>query len=347
MPNTYTLFDIAKHIGAELNGDGNSTVTGIASLRTATPSQISFLDNPRYQDQLANTQACAVILAPQAAANCPVATLVIDSPYAAYAKAAMLFDDRPAVTPGVHPSAVIDSSATVADGVSISANCVIGANVSIASGAIIGAGCIIDANCTIGTHARLYANVTLYHGVTIGARCTLHSGVVIGSDGFGMAKHNGAWLKVPQLGGVTIGDDVEIGANTVVDRGALEDTQIANDVKLDNLIQVAHNVQIGEHTAIAGCTAIAGSTTIGKHCLIGGGVCLTGHINITDNVAITGMTAVDRSVKTPGVYGAGVQMQPWHEGKRNAIYHTRLHHMTKRLAHVEKQLKHVVNDSEE
>lgn len=344
--SVYTLANIAKHISAKLSGDHALRITGVAPLQTATDSQISFLDNPRYQHYLTDTKASAVILTENIAASCPVATLVVDSPYVAYAKVATLFDNRPQINPGIHNSAVIDSSAQLADNVTIGANCVIGANVKIAQGAIIGAGCTIDTDCMIGANTRLYANVTLYHGIKVGERCTLHSGVVIGSDGFGMAKDNGKWLKVPQLGSVIIGNDVEIGANTVVDRGALDDTRIASDVKLDNLIQIAHNVKIDEHTAIAGCTAVAGSVTIGKHCLIGGGVCLTGHIELTDNVAITGSTAVHCSVNKPGVYGAAALMQPWKEGKRNAVYHTRLHEIVKRLTCVEKQIQKVSKGEE-
>ncbi|MCD6055086.1 MAG: lpxD [Gammaproteobacteria bacterium] len=334
----YTVAKIASHIGATVSGDSHAVICGMAPLQSAKPTELSFLDNPRYRSQLAKTKAGAVIITAEEVANCPVTALIVTHPYVAYAKAAVLFDTQSVAKPGVHPSAVVDLSAAVAKTASIGAHCVIGANVVIAEHVVIGAGSVVENDCLIGANTCLRANVTLYPRSKIGERCLLHSGVVIGSDGFGMAKNNAQWLKVPQLGGVVIGNDVEIGANTVIDRGALSDTRIGNDVKLDNLIQVAHNVEIGDHTAIAACTGIAGSTTIGEHCLIGGGVCINGHIQITDNVAITGMSGVPSSITKPGVYSSGVDVDPAVKAKRNAVRYRQLDKMAQRLNELEKQL---------
>ncbi len=335
----YSVTQLAEALGAELKGDGAIKITGMAPLQAAQSGQLSFLDNPSYKKYLATTQASAVILSAKEAVDCPVTALIVDNPYVGYAKVANLFDRQPQPESGVHATAVIGADCDIHPSASIGPHCVIGNAVTISEGAVIGAHASISDNCQIGAGTCLMARVTLYHGTVIGKQCTLHSGVVLGSDGFGMAKDQGAWVKIPQLGRVIIADNVEIGANTTVDRGALGDTTIAEGVKLDNQIQVAHNVAIGAHTAIAGCTAIAGSTTIGAHCMIGGGTCISGHLSITDNVALAGMAGVYGSIDKPGVYASGVPLQPYTTARRNSARFGQLNQMANRLRALEKKFE--------
>jgi UDP-3-O-[3-hydroxymyristoyl] glucosamine N-acyltransferase len=334
----FTLAELAKILNVELQGIASTEITGIAALQSATPNQISFLDNPRYAKYLDTTQAAAVILAKQYVELCPRSTLITDNPYLAYAKVASLFAQKPIVTQGIHPSAVIGEGCEIHASASIGAHCVLGNNVKICANAVIQPGCVIGENCTIGEESYLWAKVVLYHQVKIGARVILHSGVVLGSDGFGNAQSNQGWQKVPQLGGVIIGNDVEIGANTTVDRGALDNTIIEDGVKLDNQIQVGHNVVIGKHTAIAGCVAIAGSTKIGKYCLIGGGACIAGHLDIADNVVITGMTGIPNSISEPGIYSGGVPPLPNKAWRKNAILFCRLDELNRRIKQLESKI---------
>lgn len=304
--NTYTLKELATYLAAELQGDPACLINGIGSLDKAKAGQISFLNDARYSKYLTTTQAAAVIVKPeQAKSGCGNLLLVAD-PYLAYAKISALFAERPEVAPGIHKTVLIGEDSVIATDVNIGAYCVIGHRVKIAKGVQIEPGCIIGDDVIIDEATRLCANVVLYYKVKIGKRGLLHSGVVVGSDGFGNANANGVWQKIYQLGTVLIGDDVEVGANTTIDRGAIGDTVIADGVKLDNQIQVGHNVQIGAHTAIAGCVGIAGSTKIGRHCMIGGGVGINGHIEITDGVIITGKSAVGKSITKPGIYSSGI-----------------------------------------
>ncbi|MEO5572977.1 MAG: UDP-3-O-(3-hydroxymyristoyl)glucosamine N-acyltransferase [Gammaproteobacteria bacterium] len=307
---TLTLGELADKIGAELYGDTQAVIHGVATLQDAQPGEITFLVGNRYRKQLAHTHATAVILSAADQGNCPVHTLVVDNPAVSYAHAATLLHPPSAPTAGIHPSAIIHKSSTIHATAAIGAQCVIDAGAQIAAGVIVGAGCIIGENAVIGEDSRLEARVTVCYGTQIGRRALIHPGAVIGSDGFGLANDRGTWLKIPQLGKVRIGDDVEIGANTTIDRGALDDTVIEDGVKLDNQIQVAHNVRIGAHTAIAGCVGIAGSAKIGRRCTIGGGVGVAGHLEIADDVHITGMTLVSKSILTPGIYSSGLPAQP-------------------------------------
>ncbi len=252
-----SLGELATSQGCELIGDPDATVSGVASLQNASPESLSFLSNSSYLDQLPATRAAAVVLRPEIADACPVAAFISDNPYATYARMAALICPEPAFEPGVHATAVIAESATIADSAHIAANAVIGERTSIGANTVVGPGTVIGPDCDIGENCRLIANVTLVQGVRIGARGIFHPGVVIGSDGFGNAMTADGWVKVPQLGGVQIGNDVEIGANTTVDRGAIGDTVIEDGVRIDNLCMIAHNVQIGEHTAMAATTAIA------------------------------------------------------------------------------------------
>lgn len=304
-----TLGEIAKHIGAEARGDTDCVVHGVAPLERAQAGELSYLSSERYRKYLPATQASAVILAPQDAPHCAVTALVMDNPELGYARAAALLATPPAQR-GIHPTAWISPTAQVHASAWIGPQCVIEAGAKIASGVSIGPGCVIGEDASIGEDSRLLAHVTVCHGSIIGRRALIHPGAVIGSDGFGLASDHGAWVKIPQLGRARIGDDVEIGANTTIDRGALDDTVIEDGVKLDNQIQVAHNVYIGAHTAIAGCVGIAGSARIGRRCRIGGGVGIAGHLEITDDVTVTGMSLVSKSIRTPGVYSSSVPAEP-------------------------------------
>lgn len=301
-----TLGQIAARFGLVLQGDPDVRVTAVATLRDATPGTVTFLANPRYRRYLAETQASAVVVDEAGARDCSVAALVSKNPYAAYARVAAWLHPEPGAAPGVHPSAVVDPTARIAASAHVGPQVVIEAGVEVGERAVIGPGSVLGAGACIGADTRLAARVTLYRRVRVGQRCILHAGAVLGADGFGIAQDVDGWVKVPQLGTVVVGDDVEIGANTTVDRGAIEDTVIGDDVKLDNQIQVAHNVRIGAHTAIAGCVGISGSTTIGSRCMIGGGVGIAGHLEIVDNVAVLGMSLVSRSLTKPGIYSSSV-----------------------------------------
>ncbi|MFK5970903.1 MAG: UDP-3-O-(3-hydroxymyristoyl)glucosamine N-acyltransferase [Candidatus Marithrix sp.] len=326
-----TLTELATKIGAELIAYDSNIITGIASLNKANQQQISFFSSIKYRNELSKTQAAAVILTEKDREFCKVAKLVMDNPYLGYAKAAALFNPITPKPPGIHPSAYVSPDAILDDSVYIGPQVVIEAGAKLGKGVEISSGCVIESGVEIGANCQLKANVTLCSGTRLGQRTIIHPGAVIGSDGFGNANDNGKWVKVPQLGGVLVGNDVEIGSNTTVDKGALEDTIIANGARLDNLIQIAHNVQIGENTAIAGCVGIAGSTKIGKNCLIGGGVGISGHLEIVDNVCVTGGSIVLRSIRKSGVYSSGTPIetnQHWH---RNYLRFKQLNEMAQRL----------------
>jgi UDP-3-O-[3-hydroxymyristoyl] glucosamine N-acyltransferase len=335
---TFTLGQLAERLGARLRGDASKVIHGLASLQDAGPEQLSFLANPQYRKQLASTHAGAVLLAPAEEANFGGDALFIDNPYLAYARLSHLFDRKPVAASGIHPTAVVAEDAVVDPSASIGAYAVIEAGASIGAGTVIGAHCFIGARSSIGEGGWLAPRVTLYHDVSIGARVVIQSGAVLGGEGFGFANEKGVWQKIAQIGGVRVGDDVEIGANTTIDRGALADTLIGNGVKLDNQIMIAHNVQVGDNTAMAGCTGISGSTKIGRNCMIAGGVGMVGHIEVCDNVFVTGMTMVTRSITEPGSYSSGTAMQPAAEWRKSAARIRQLDEMAKRLQNVEKRL---------
>ncbi len=332
-----TLGELATFLGVDLRGDPSLTVTGIAPLGRADAKQLSFLANARYLGQLEQTRAGAVILRPDQAERCPVACLLAENPYLAFARATALFVDESTAEPGVHPSATVSPGATLAAGVSVGANVVIDAGVEIAAGVVLGANCVIGERCRIGAGTRLHPGVVLYRDVVIGEHCTLHANAVLGADGFGFAPSPEGWQKIHQLGGVRIGDRVEIGACTTVDRGALEDTVVEDGAIIDNLVQIAHNCHIGKNTAIAGCTGLAGSTIIGANCTLAGGVGVVGHVEICDNVHVTGMTMVTKSITEPGSYSSGTPMASTRDWKRSAVRFAQLDSIQKRLAGLEKQ----------
>jgi UDP-3-O-[3-hydroxymyristoyl] glucosamine N-acyltransferase len=310
----YSLGELAVRFGLELRGDPALRVSHVATLSQAAEGSLSFLANSRYRKHLASSHASAIVVAPADADLCPVAALVDSNPYLAYARIATLIYPAMAMTAGIHPSAVVAAGASVAPSASVGPLCVIEAGAELGERVQVGAGCTVLAGARIGDDTQLMPRVTLYAGVNVGERCLLHSGAVIGADGFGFAPDNGTWFKVPQVGSVRIGNDVEIGANTTVDRGAIGDTTIENGAKLDNQIQVGHNVLIGAHTAIAACTGISGSTTIGRRCMIGGMVGFAGHLTIADDVVVTGCSLVSASIREPGSYSSGmptVQTRLW------------------------------------
>lgn len=334
----FTLAQLADLLGAELRGDAQKTISGLATLHDATTDQISFLANAHYRKQLEQTQAGVMLLSATDAADYVGNCLIVADPYIAYAKLSHYFDRTPKYNAGIHPSAVIADSALIDSTAYIGAGVVIEELAVIGAGVVIGAQCFIGARSTIAESGRLLARVTLYHDVTIGKRVVIQSGAVIGGEGFGFANQDGVWHKIAQIGGVSIGDDVEIGANTCIDRGALSDTLIGNGVKLDNQIQIAHNVQIGDHTAIAACVGISGSAKIGRHCMLAGGVGLVGHIDICDGVFITGMTMVTHSITEPGAYSSGTAMQPAGDWKKSAVRFRQLDEMAKRIRALEKHV---------
>lgn len=337
MTATIKLGQLAEFLGATLRGDPEKEITGLATLQEAGPAQLSFLANPQYRKYLAGSQAAALLLKAADAEGFSGNTLVVPDPYAAYARISHLFDPKPKAAVGIHPTAVIAADAVVDPAASIGAFAVIESGVRIAAGTTVGAHCFIGARSVIDEGGWLAPRVTLYHDVRVGKRVVIQSGAVLGGEGFGFANEKGIWQKIAQIGGVLIGDDVEIGVNTAIDRGALADTIIGNGVKLDNQIQIAHNVQVGDHTAMAACVGISGSTKIGKHCMLAGGVGLVGHIDICDNVFITGMTMVTHSITEPGAYSSGTAMQPAAEWRKSAARLRQLDDIARRLRQLEKQ----------
>ncbi|WP_434025978.1 UDP-3-O-(3-hydroxymyristoyl)glucosamine N-acyltransferase [[Pseudomonas] boreopolis] len=334
---TYTAQDIAERFGLQVHGDGGVAIHGVATLAHAGPGQLSFLANPRYRAQLADSRAGVVVLRADDAEAASGTALVAKDPYTVFAKIAALFDVPPARAAGIHPSASIDPSATVSPTAHVGPFASIGARSVIGDGCIVGPGCVIGEDCEIGEGSELIARVTLVTRVRLGKRVRVHPGAVLGADGFGLAMDAGRWIKVPQLGGVVIGDDCEIGANSCVDRGALEDTVLEEDVRIDNLVQIAHNCRIGAHTAIAGCTGIAGSARIGRYCLIGGHVGVVGHLEICDKVVITGKSVVRNSIHEPGEYSSGTPLTDNRTWRKNAARFKQLDALARRILAVGKE----------
>jgi len=319
-----TLAELAGRFNCELRGDGGTVVDSVGTLTGAGADSITFLANPLYRKQLEATQAAAVILEPRLVDHCPVAALVSDNPYAAYARIAGFLCPRPARAAGVHPSAVIAADVAVGENVYVGPHVTIESGAQLAADVTIDAGAVIGPDVRIGAGTHIEARAALMRDTQIGARCVVHAGAVIGSDGFGFAREDTRWLAVPQLGRVTIGDDVDIGANTTIDRGTIEDTVIEAGVKLDNLIQIGHNVRIGAHTAMAALVGIAGSARIGARCMIGGAVVIVGHVSICDDVMVTFHSSVLRSITQPGTYSSGIDADVAARWRRNAARLRRL-----------------------
>jgi UDP-3-O-[3-hydroxymyristoyl] glucosamine N-acyltransferase len=328
---TLTLGELAVRFGCVLKGDPDVRVSRVATIERADGESITFLANTRYKKYLAQTCAAAVVIDPKLADACPVAALLAPNPYATYARIASALYPAPSFAAGRHPTSSIDSSATVDASASIGPHAVLEANVEIGPRVVVGPGCVVMAGAKIGADTRLFANVTVCSGVTIGARCIFHPGVVLGSDGFGFAPDGGAWVKIPQVGGVRIGNDVEIGAKSTIDRGAIEDTVIGDGVKLDNQVHIAHNVQLGAHTVMAGQSGIAGSTTVGQRCMIGGQCGIGGQLTICDDVAVTGKSFVSTSIRKPGLYSGSLTVDEAVRFRKNAARFHQLDELARRL----------------
>jgi len=343
MVASYTLTEICAQLGGRVLGDGAVCISQISTLENANSAQISFLTNSKYHAQLVTTLAGAVILGEADADATDLPRIISANPYAYFAKVSALLNPVPEVKPGVHPCAVIGEGAVIDPTASVLATAVIGTRVVIGAHTVIGEGCSIGDNVQIGSGVRLYPRVVIYHDCVIGDNLIAHSGVVIGADGFGIAMDEGRWIKIPQIGRVVIGNDVEIGANTTIDRGALDDTVIEDGVKLDNQIQIAHNVRIGAHTAIAGCVGIAGSTTIGKYCQIGGSAGILGHLKIADRVVISSFTLIGKSIREAGSYAGIFPFSKTDEWKKSAVHLRHLDEMSKKIKVLEQKMSNQEN----
>ncbi|MCY4263552.1 MAG: UDP-3-O-(3-hydroxymyristoyl)glucosamine N-acyltransferase [Gammaproteobacteria bacterium] len=339
MIKPYTLGEIASFLGTRLVGDGRCEISGLGTLGGASPGQLSFLSNKVYLDQLATSQASAIILEEQFADRSTANLLVSDQPYVCFARASSLFAVAPALAPGIHPSAVVDSGASVSESASIGPQVVIESGVLVGEGSIIEAGCIVGRGSRLGSNCRLHSRVTLYHDVKLGDHVIIHSGAVIGADGFGFAFDGERLVKIHQLGSVDIGNEVEIGAGTTIDRGTIDDTVIEHGVKIDIQVQIGHNSRVGEHTVICGCTAIAGSAMIGKHCVLGGASGMVGHLHIADGVEVTAMSLVSQSITEAGLYSSGTGQMKTSDWKRAVVRFQQLDSMAHRLRKIEKSLE--------
>ena len=337
MRRPHTLAELVASLGGRLVGDPAVQISQVGTLENAGPDQLSFLANPRYKGKLASTRAGAVVLAPasEQLTSCP--RIVTDNPYAWFARAAQLLNPVSQPAPGIDPRASVAAGARVASTARIEFGVVLEDGVVVEDGAVIGALCFLGAGTRIGAASRLHPSVTVYAGCSVGERAVIHSGVVIGADGFGIAKDGEEWIKIPQIGAVRIGNDVEIGANTAIDRGAIDDTVIEDGVKMDNHIQVGHNVRIGRHTAIAGCVGIAGSADIGSHCTIGAGSLILGHLRIVDGVTVSASTVISRSILKQGTYTGMFPFDSNAAWSRNAVLIRHLSEMAERLRAVEKK----------
>tara|TARA_R110001599_G_scaffold86669_5_gene232318 strand:- start:3484 stop:4545 length:1062 start_codon:yes stop_codon:yes gene_type:complete len=345
-PFQLSLSTIAEIVDARLVGNPDQLICGLAALQDAGPNQLSFLSSSQYRKYLGSTGAGAVLLTESDAGDFPGNALIVANPYVAYARLSHRFDPKPLAVPGIHPSAVVEADAQVDPTASIGPGAVISSGAQVGAGTVIGAQCFVGARSVVGSDGWLAPRVSIYHDVHIGDRVVIQSGAVLGSEGFGFANDRGHWEKIAQIGGVVVGDDVEIGANTTIDRGALAETRIGNGVKLDNQIHIAHNVHVGDHTAIAACVGISGSTRIGRHCTIAGGVGMVGHIEICDNVFVTGMTMVTRSITEPGAYSSGTAMQPAVEWRKSVARFRHLDSLAKKVQRLEKELMAVTRDSQ-
>ena len=332
-----SLGELAVAFGCELIGDPDTSVSRVATLANADAECVTFLANKAYRDQLRTTAAAAVILRENDAGDCPVNALLSADPYLTYAGIAATLHPAPAAVPGIHPSAFVAPSATVADSAEIGPNSVVEEGAVVGKRVVVGSGAVVGRQCRVGNDSHLFANSTLVQNVTLGARCIVHSGAVIGADGFGNAMSKDGWVKVPQLGGVVIGDDVEIGSNSTIDRGAIDDTVIENGVRIDNLVQIAHNVVVGEHTAMASMTGISGSTFIGKRCMFAGQSGVVGHISICDDVVVGGATMISKEIREPGFYTGSFPAEKDRDWKRKVARFRRLNELAERVKALEKK----------
>jgi len=341
----FTLDQLAHECGGTVAGDGAVLIHQVNTLERAGAGEIAFLANPKYRKQLEGTRAAAVVLSADHAALTAVPRLVVDQPYLAYARIAQRLNPAAVPPPGAAAGAQIDSSARVAPSAAIGARAVIGPGAQIGDACVIHPGVVIGARSSVGARTVIHPNAVLYPDTVVGADVVIHAGAVLGSDGFGMAETASGWLKIPQIGRVVVGDRVDIGANTTIDRGALDDTVIEDDAKLDNQIQIGHNVRIGARTAIAGCVGIAGSVHIGKNCKIGGAAMISGHIEIGDGVTIAGGTVVAKSLHQPGIYAGVYPLDTMERWRHTAVRVRRLDELAARLEAAEKMLRELAPDA--
>lgn len=335
---SFTLIKLAEAIGGTAHGDENIRIDGVNTLADAREGDVSFFINRKYRKDLKATTAAAVILKEDDQADCPVAAIIVANPHVAYAKAANLLYPVNPPPPGIHATAVVEAGCQIDESAWIGPHVVLGEGVQVGARTYIGPGCIIGNQVEVGKDSRLLANVTVMHDCSLGNRVLLHAGAVIGSDGLGQADDNGRWIKIPQIGRVIVQDDVEIGANATIDRGAVGDTEIGEGVKLDNLVHIAHNVYVGSNTLMAAMTGVAGSATIGEHCITGGQVGISGHLTITDYVTITGRGSVRQSITEPGVYSSGTPLEPIKAWTRNHMRMKQVDEMAKRIKELEDRL---------
>ncbi|MEE4296459.1 MAG: UDP-3-O-(3-hydroxymyristoyl)glucosamine N-acyltransferase [Wenzhouxiangella sp.] len=335
-PKPFRTRDLASQLGLEFSGDPAASITNVATLASAGETDAAFLANPAYKAALATTRAGLVVMKPDSATGFHGNALISHNPYYDWARLIELLRPEPYYEPGIHPSAVIADGAVVHPSAHVGAQSFIGPGAHIGENSMIGPGCVVEDHVEIGAYSRLVGRVWIGGRAIVGQRVTVHPGVVIGADGFGLAMNDGHWHKVPQVGSVRIGDDCEIGANTTIDRGAIEDTILEEDVRIDNQVQIAHNVRIGAHTAIAGCVGIAGSTTIGRYCMIAGASGIAGHLNICDQVIITAMSTVLDSIDQPGEYGSGIPARPHARWKRLLVRLGQLDDWARRLRRIER-----------
>lgn len=341
-----TLGELAVRFGCELRGDPALTVDSVGALDSAGPRAVAFLANPKYAARLAETRAGAVVLDAKSAASSPVPALIVANPHATYARIATLLHPDPPASPGIHAHASVAGSARIDASAEIGAHVVVGEGARVGARCFVGPGSVIERNAVIGDDARLVARVFVGHDVQLGARCVVQPGAVIGGDGFGFANDKGTWVKVPQVGSVVVGADVEIGANTTIDRGAMGDTVIEEGVKLDNLIMIAHNCRIGAHSALAAQIGIAGSTTVGKRCVLGGKVGLSGHLTLCDDVVVLGTSFISHNITKPGMYSSALPSEEAGAWRRIVARIKRLDVMAKRLRAIEKRVGLSASDSD-
>jgi UDP-3-O-[3-hydroxymyristoyl] glucosamine N-acyltransferase len=334
----YSLSEIASRFGGELLDDDGVRISGVAPVERAGPQDIAFVSQEKYLRDMASSQAGALILPPAGRNISGRPRIITANPYLYFARVSALLNPAPAPVPGIHAAAVVHPGATVASTATIEAGAVVSAGACVGERSVIGPNSVLGEHATVGDDCLLHANVTVYHHCVLGNRVILHSGCVVGSDGFGLANEQGRWVKIPQVGRAVIGDDVEVGAGTTIDRGALDDTVIEEGVKLDNLIQVAHNVRIGAHTAIAACTGIAGSAKIGKYCMIGGAAMIHGHIEIADKVRISTNTLITKSLTRPGTYTSALPFSEHGEWLRNAVHLRNIDKLVGRIKELEKRI---------
>ncbi|MGB0713057.1 MAG: UDP-3-O-(3-hydroxymyristoyl)glucosamine N-acyltransferase [Gammaproteobacteria bacterium] len=346
-PVSFRLAELAKALDARFSGDGDLLILGVSTIQNGKPGTITFLANPRYKRFLQDTDAGAVIVTEELAADCPVPAIICANSYAGYARVSQMFEPKPTVGPGRNPQSFVAPTAVIGTGVTLEAGAVVQDGAEIGDDVYVGPNCVIGERVRVGAGTTLVASVTLVHDVVLGRRCLIHPGAVIGADGFGQAFDGERWEKIAQLGTAILGDDVEVGANTTIDRGAIDDTLVGDGVKLDNLIQIGHNVRVGAHTAIAAQVTLAGSAVVGERCSISVNALVLGHLELADDVHITPFSMVTKSISEPGVYSSGIPVEPNKSWRKNQARFHELDSMARRVRALESQLKELAGRLDE